>query len=103
MHYTIIVTAFLIKDSEEQNIVNHKDGNKLNNHVSNLEWCTQSENLIHSFRTKLRKVKFTDEEIRFIRNWKGSLEELGEFFQCESSQLCHIRYRRRYSYVEDQD
>jgi hypothetical protein len=30
--------------------VNHKDGNKLNNHFSNLEWCTASENEYHSYR-----------------------------------------------------
>ena len=28
--------------------VNHKDGNKLNNHYSNLEWCTHTENMLHS-------------------------------------------------------
>jgi hypothetical protein len=30
--------------------VNHKDSNRSNNHVSNLEWCTKSENSLHSFR-----------------------------------------------------
>lgn len=35
--------------------VNHKDGNKLNNAVSNLEWVTASENLKHSYRSGFHK------------------------------------------------
>lgn len=33
-----------------KSIVNHKDGNKKNNSISNLEWCTYSENNIHSMK-----------------------------------------------------
>ncbi|MEG1995859.1 MAG: HNH endonuclease signature motif containing protein [Bacilli bacterium] len=53
--------------------VNHIDGNKTNNNISNLEWCTRSENVLHSFRSGLQDnvagVKtYSLEEKEFIKN-----------------------------------
>ena len=48
-----LVAGAFIPNPEGLPQVNHKDGNKANNNVENLEWCSIRDNLLHSFRTGL--------------------------------------------------
>jgi len=53
--HRLVAFAFL-ENPLNKPVVNHIDGNKINNAVSNLEWCTFSENSFHSHKTELIKT-----------------------------------------------
>lgn len=92
--------------------VNHKDGDKQNNKLSNLEWVTRSENKIHSFRTGIAKTtkgeqnwkaKLTTTHILTIRQlWnsgKYTRHRLGEIFSVETPTITNIINKKSWKHV----
>lgn len=73
--HRVIAKTFLPED-EERTYVNHIDGDKTNNAVENLEWCTFSENMRHAYDNELMKPKtginngrniLSEEDVKYIR------------------------------------
>lgn len=52
--HKLVADAFICNPNNFQEI-NHKDGNKQNNSVFNLEWCTRSYNVKHAYDLGLKK------------------------------------------------
>ncbi|MBQ1495847.1 MAG: HNH endonuclease [Bacilli bacterium] len=54
--HQLVASAFLTD-------VNHKDGNKTNNNIDNLEYCSRKQNIIHSWQNGLSKPHDTRKKI----------------------------------------
>lgn len=102
--HRLVATAFIPNPNNLPQI-NHKDGNKDNNHVSNLEWCTNSYNQKHAIEKGLKSKatmsrnchlrKLTEEQVAFIRDIysKTTFSKLGDlkYFCIEMAELFNLK------------
>lgn len=99
-----IIAKLFISNPENKPCVNHRNGNKTDNHYSNLEWCTYSENTLHSYENQLQvklfgddcyNVKIADKDINeifnFIKNGK-SIKEIAKQYNVHPSTISKIKH-----------
>lgn len=108
-----LVALTFIPNPENKPHINHKNGIKVDNRVTNLEWCTQKENVSHAYKTQLKdsqkiegegnpNSKISLDTARKIvgrllegkKNWQISLE-LG----VSSNTVCNIRTKKQWKNI----
>ncbi len=107
--HRLVASAF-IENRDNKPFVNHIDGNKQNNHVNNLEWCTPKENGTHASKNNLYKsakgsthyrTSLTDSIVLNIRELAktNSAAQIARDLNLSYAMVCQIVSRRRWAHI----
>jgi hypothetical protein len=106
-----VLAKVFIPNPENKKEVNHKDGNKLNNKLSNLEWVSPRENMKHAFKIGIKShrgekhpgAKLSGEQVREIRKLAkaGKLKQakIGEKFGILQTTVSEIKSGRLWPHI----
>lgn len=105
--HKLVATTFELPNPNGYVEINHKDDNKENNHLDNLEWCSRSYNntyngkAIRTGKTQMVKIAQFSLDGKFIRNWDSAKiveRELG-FCNTSINSCCRGKAHTAYGYV----
>lgn len=101
--HRLVAEAF-IPNPDNLPEVNHKDGNKLNNCVDNLEWVSTKQNLLHCrdfIGSKRQKITLQDaNEIRKLKKQGVSNSEITKRYGIKKTEIGYIMQNKRWCFGE---
>ena len=112
--HRLVAQAFILNPNEKPT-VNHIDGIKTNNNISNLEWATYSENMQHSYDTNLNsslgiknsQAKLTEENVRQIRylKFKKNMKcvEISKMFNISKRSIYDIILKKTWVHIRSNE
>jgi AraC-like DNA-binding protein len=103
--HRIVAEAWYGPPPTPRHHVNHKDGDKLNNHPDNLEWVTPTENYVHAMRIGLVKSLFSDDQVRAIRYLRARgvrvIDVAAAVGLTDNGKISRVANRVSYAHVPD--
>jgi hypothetical protein len=105
-----LVALTFIPNVDNKLCVNHIDGNKHNNNILNLEWCSYSENIKHAFDNKIRidvsinhwNCKLSKKDIIDIKylidNKEKTQKEISKIYKVNQSTISDIKNGKKRKY-----
>jgi len=109
-----LIGETFIPNPKNKREINHKDGNKYNNEVSNLEWVTTQENVNHKINVLKRSgpfskgqnhcnAKFRDKDIPKIRRAvenKQTMRSMAKLYHVSTTTIARIIRRETWGHIE---
>jgi len=98
--HRLVAEAF-IPNPNDYPCVNHIDGNKTNNHIENLEWCSYAHNNKHAYDTGLKtpyQQRIKEKDFGRIEQLKAngmSVAKIAELYGVTPSAIYQLHYRRK--------
>lgn len=103
-----LVAACFIPNPDGKKHVNHKNSNRIDCRVENLEWASRSENMKHAFSEGFKthvgenntRAKLTNEQVTEIFNMEGTLSEIAKKYNLGTSAVHRIKKGVSWSHIK---